>query len=448
MFVQIDKDELSKEITKKAWYLTNNIVWTVIFIFPLFSILDFIYLPTLWVQFFIARIIVVMAIYMLYNLFQRNNYNYRILLHIAFIAVSVICSILCTLVTIAQLNIYFLTYAAIILFFNVQVFWEPLNSVVQAIVSLILLGIFFGALNEYSLDIFVTNGGQFFIIISVISCLIPNARYKVLEREARSQILIEKSNDQLKNQYRDITQKNNIIDEQYERLRKMDEQKNSFINIAGHDLKNLIGSIIMSNNMVKEEDYRLSSDQREFVDYIAQSADKMSYMLSKLMDVKEIESPEIKYNLEIFDINTEVNHVVRGLIETAQMKNIQIVDNILKLPLNVRLDKVFTGQVFQNLLSNAIKFSQTNNKIKVITTLQHQKFVFEIIDRGIAIGQDELDSMFNKLKTLNDASKTFESRLGLGLSIAKLMTQDMGGELQYRSDENGNYFRVEFNVIS
>ncbi|RKR80046.1 histidine kinase/DNA gyrase B/HSP90-like ATPase [Mucilaginibacter gracilis] len=448
MFVQINKDELSKEITKKAWYLTNNIIWTIIFIFPLFSILDFIYINTYWVQFFIARIIVVMTVYMLYNLFQRNNYNYRILLHITLFSISIISAILCTLVNIGQLNIYFLTYAAIVLFFNVQVFWEPINSVVQAIVSLILLGLFFSSFNEYSVDIFVSNGGQFFIIIAVISCLIPNARYKVLEREARSQILIEKSNDQLKTQYRDITQKNNIIDEQYERLRKMDEQKNSFINIAGHDLKNLIGSIIVSNNMVMEEDYRLSTDQREYVGYIAQSADKMAYMLSKLMDVKEIDSPEIKYNLEIFDINTEVSHVVRGLIETAQMKNIQIIDNILKLPLNVRLDKVFTGQVFQNLLSNAIKFSQTNNKIKVVTTLQHQKFVFEVIDRGIAIGQEELDSMFNKLRTLNDASNTFESRLGLGLSIAKLMTVDMGGDLYYRSDDNGNYFRVEFNVIS
>lgn len=448
MFIQIDKDELSKETSKKAWYLTNNIIWTIIFIFPLFSILDFIYLNDIWVQFFITRIIVVMGIYMLYNFFQRSNFNYRILLHITLFAVSTVSAVLCTKVNVQQLNIYFLTYAAIILFFNVQVFWEPLNSVVQAIISLIVLGLCFKAFNEYSIDIFVTNGGQFFIIISVISCLIPNARYKVLEREARSQILIEKSNDQLKQQYRDITQKNNIIDEQYDRLRKMDEQKNSFINIAGHDLKNLIGSIIMSNNLLKEEDFRLSPDQREYIDYIGQSADKMQYMLSKLMDVKEIESPEIKYNLEIFDINSEVHHVVRGLIETAQMKNIQIVDNILKLPLNVRLDKVFTGQVFQNLLSNAIKFSQTNNKIKVVTTLQHQKFVFEIIDRGIAIGQEELDAMFNKLRTLNDASKTFESRLGLGLSIAKLMTQDMGGELYYRSDENGNYFRVEFNVIS
>jgi signal transduction histidine kinase len=171
-------------------------------------------------------------------------------------------------------------------------------------------------------------------------------------------------------------------------------------------------------------------------------------MLNKLMDVKEIESPDMKFNMEIFDINVEVMHVFRGLYETALMKNIQLIDNILKLPLNVRLDKVFAGQVFQNLLSNAIKFSQTNNSIKVVTSLQRQRFVFEIIDEGIAIGQQELEMMFNKLKTLNDTSGVTESRLGLGLSIAKLMTQEMGGELSYRSDDSGNYFRVEFYVIN
>ncbi len=448
MFVQLDNEELFKETSKKAWYFTNNIIWTLIAIFPFYSILDFIYLNTVWVQFFIARIIILMIIYMLYTLFQRNKFNYRILLHITFFLVSILSSILCTIVNIQELNIYFLSFAAIVLFFNVQVFWEPLNSVIQTLISFVLLAIFFKNLNDYALDIFVNNGLQFFVIISIISCLVPNARYKVIERDTKSQLLIEKSNEQLKKQYRDITQKNSIIDEQYERLRRIDESKNSFINIAGHDLKNLTGSIVMSNNMIKEEDYRLSADQREFVEYIAQSAEKMQYLLSKLMDVKEIDSPEIKYDLEIFDINTEVHQVVKGLIETAQMKNIQLIDNVLKLPLNVRLDKVFAGQVFQNLLSNAIKFSQTNNVIKIVTTLQHQKFAFEIIDNGIPIGQDELDIMFNKLKTLNDASNTFESRLGLGLSIAKLMTQDMGGSLQYRSDDNGNYFRVEFNVLS
>lgn len=448
MFVQISKEEFSKEITKKAWFQTNNIIWTVIFLYWLFSIVDFIYTPDIWMQFFIVRIIIALVIYILFNYLQANKYNYRILLHAAFFMLSATSALLCTLVHAQDLNIYFLLYSAIILFFNIQVFWEPVNSVIQTLIAILLLAVFFNLFSEYNIDTFINNGGQIFVFIALISCLIPSARYKVIRREVHSQIVIEKSNEQLKAQNRDISEKNDIIDMQYEQLRKLDEQKNSFINIAGHDLKNLIGSIIMSNNMIKEEEDRLSADQKEFTGYISQSAEKMQYMLSKLMDVREIESPEMKFNLEIFDINAEVQHVYRGLIETAQMKNIHLVDNILKLPLNVKLDRVFTGQIFQNLLSNIIKFSQTNNSIKVVTGLQRQRFIFEIIDEGIAIGQEELDMMFNKLKTLNDASGHIESRLGLGLSIARLMTLEMGGDLSYRSDENGNYFRVEFNVIN
>ncbi|WP_374949856.1 sensor histidine kinase [Mucilaginibacter sp.] len=448
MFVQISKEEYQKEISKKAWYQTNNIIWTIIFLYPIFSIVDFIYANSIWLQFLIIRIITVLVILGLYNLFQTRRYNYRTLLHICFFLLSVTSAILCNVVNIQQQNIYYLIYAAILLFFNLQVFWEPINSIVQTLVAILLLAIFYNTLSEYTLDLVVSNGGQFFFIIAFISCLIPNARYKVIAREVRSQILIEKSNDQLKDQNRDINEKNNIIDRQYEQLRKLDDQKNSFINIAGHDLKNLIGQVIMSNNMLKEEDYRLSADQKEYAGYISESAEKMQYMLNKLMDVKEIESPEMKFNMEIFDINQEVSHVFRGLQETAQMKNIHLVDNILKLPLNVKLDRVFAGQVFQNLLSNAIKFSQTNNNIKVVTSLQRQRFVFEIIDEGVAIGQEELDMMFNKLKTLNDASGSMESRLGLGLSIAKLMTKELGGDIVYRSDDNGNYFRVEFYVIN
>ncbi|MCO5937421.1 HAMP domain-containing histidine kinase [Mucilaginibacter sp. RB4R14] len=448
MFVQISKEEYTKEISKKAWYQTNNIIWTIIFLYPIFSIVDFIYANNIWVQFLIVRIITVLIIYGLYSFFQARRYNYRTLLHIAFFLLSITCAILCNVVNIQQQNTYYLIYATIILFFNLQVFWEPINSIIQTLAALLLLAIFYNLFSEYTLDLVISNGGQVFFIIAFISCLIPNARYKVIARDVRSQLLIEKSNEQLKEQNQNINEKNNIIDRQYEQLRKLDDQKNSFINIAGHDLKNLIGSIMMSNNMLKEEDYRLSSDQKDYTSYIGESAEKMQYMLNKLMDVKEIESPEMKFNLEIFDINAEVNHVFKGLQETAQMKNIHLTDNILKLPLNVKLDKVFVGQIFQNLLSNAIKFSQTNNDIKVVSNLQRQKFVFEIIDEGVAIGQEELEMMFNKLKTLNDASGPMESRLGLGLSIAKLMTKELGGELIYRSDDNGNYFRVEFYVIN
>lgn len=448
MFVKITKEEYTKQLSKKAWYQTNNIIWIVIFVYPLFSIIDFIFANNIWVQFFLIRIITDLIILALYSLFQRKDYNYRILLHITFFLISVISALLCNLVDLQQLNIYYLIFGTLILFFNLQVFWEPINSIIQVLFALLILAVFFYLFSPYPLELVTSNGGHFFFIIALISCLIPGARYKIIERDIRSQILIEKSNEQLKDQNRDINEKNNIIDTQYEQLLKLDNQKNSFINIAGHDLKNLVGSVIMSNNMFREEDYRLSADQLELTGYISEASEKMQYLLNKLMDVKEIESPEMKFNLEIFDINTEVSQVFRGLSENAQMKNIHLVDHILKQPLNVNLDKVFVSQVFQNLLSNAIKLSQTNNSIQVVTSLQRQKFVFEIIDEGNPIGQDELDMMFNKLKTLSEATTSIQSRLGLGLSIARLITLEMGGELLYSSDNNGNYFRIEFNVIN
>jgi len=448
MFVQITKEEFVKEVSKKAWYQTNNIIWTIIFIYPLFSIVDYIFANVFWVQFLIIRVITDLVILAFYSLFSRKNYDFRILLHISLFLLSLTSALLCNIVDIQQLNIYYLMFSAIFLFFNLQVFWEPFNSVVQTFIAFVLLAIFFKLFSQYSLDLVISNGGQFFFIIALISCLVPGARYKIIERDVRSQLLIGKSNEQLKEQYRDINEKNTIIDTQYEQLRKLDNQKNSFINIAGHDLKNLIGSIIMSNNMLKDEEYRLSPDQLELIGYISEASEKMQYLLNKLMDVKEIEADEMKFNLEIFDINTEVTNVFKGLVETAQMKNIHLVDNISKSPIVVNLDRVFAGQVFQNLLSNAIKFSQTNNNIRVETSLQRQKFVFEIIDEGSPIGLYELDTMFNKLKTLSEASGHVENRLGLGLSIAKLMTQEMGGELSYRSNDNGNYFRVEFQAIN
>jgi signal transduction histidine kinase len=448
MFVQLTKEELNKEISKKAWYQTNNIIWMILFVYPLFSIVDFIFANNVWLQFFIVRIITDLVILGLYSFFQRKNHNFRLLLHISLFLISATSALLCNIVDIGQLNVYYLLFGAIFLFFNLQVFWEPINSVLQAMLALVLLGIFFILYSQYTLDLVIQNGGQFFFIIALISCFVPGARYKIIERDVRSQLLIGKSNEQLKEQNRDIAEKNNIIDTQYEELRKLDNHKNNFINIAGHDLKNLAGSIIMSNNMIKEEGYRLSADQTEFVGYISESATKMQYLLNKLMDVKEIESPEMRFKLEVFDINAEVQHILKGLTETAQMKNIHLINEIQNSPINVNLDRVFAGQVFQNLLSNAIKFSQTNNNIKVVTGLQRQKFVFEIIDEGIPIGQRELDEMFNKLNALSEASEHIESRVGLGLSIAKLMTQEMGGELSYRSDDHGNYFRVEFYVIN
>src|ERR1700744_3642508 len=152
MFVQLTKEELNREISKKAWYQTNNIIWMILFVYPLFSIVDFIFANGIWLQFFIVRIITDLVILALYSIFQRKNYAYRILLHISLFIISVTCALLCNIVDIQVLNIYYLLFGAIFLFFNLQVFWEPFNSIVEALIALLLLAIFFRLFSAYSLD--------------------------------------------------------------------------------------------------------------------------------------------------------------------------------------------------------------------------------------------------------------------------------------------------------
>src|SRR5882757_4585564 len=179
MFVQLTKEELLKEISRKAWYQTNNIIWMILFIYPLFSIVDFIFANNIWLQFFIVRIITDLVILALYSLFQRKNFNYRLLLHISLLLISITSALLCNIVDIQQLNVYYLLYGAVFLFFNLQVFWEPINSVLEALIALVLLAIFFNLFSPYTLDTVISNGGSLFFIIALISCLVPGARYKV-----------------------------------------------------------------------------------------------------------------------------------------------------------------------------------------------------------------------------------------------------------------------------
>ena len=125
MFVQITKEEFVKEVSKKAWYQTNNIIWTIIFIYPLFFVIDYIFANIYWVQFLIVRIITDLIILGLYGLFSRKKYDFRLLLHISLFLLSVTSAVLCNIVDLQQLNVYYLMFSAIFLFFNLLVFWEP-----------------------------------------------------------------------------------------------------------------------------------------------------------------------------------------------------------------------------------------------------------------------------------------------------------------------------------
>jgi CheY-like chemotaxis protein len=113
------------------------------------------------------------------------------------------------------------------------------------------------------------------------------------------------------------------------------------------------------------------------------------------------------------------------------------------LPLAVRADKKCVGQVLINILGNAVKFTDRG---VVTLRLQYRRemAVFEIIDSGVGINADDLTRIFLPFERGANVPGGSESGTGLGLTIAKMLTDVMGGTLTVTSETGrGSTFRVQ-----
>jgi signal transduction histidine kinase len=439
--------ELAREINRRAWYATNIVVWGILFVYPLFSILDYAFAESLWQVLLLVRLGSVVVFYLLYRTSQRRGWNYRVPLHGILALVSLTHALLINLVDYEAITGYVVTLAGIFLIFNAVVFWEAANSFLHvALVTLLFLLLYYASDQRYPLSVYVESGGQLFLIVTLFSSYIPHARFAVLQNEVLFRLTTQRTNLQLQGLNEEISEKNKVISEANQELQRLNEQKNHFIYIAGHDLKNLTANILTSASELKREARTLSLDQRDFVEFIDEAGRRIQYLLSRLLDVREAEKTALTFNYEVFDANRELDRVIYGLQEAASQKHIFLNENLAPYPISVKLDRVFTVQVFQNLVNNAIRFSQSHNALTLQTRQENSLFVFELTDPGRAIGPARLDELFQKLDVLsqNTVQET-EDRVGLGLSIALRLTEAMQGRLTYRSDESvGNYYRLEF----
>lgn len=128
--------------------------------------------------------------------------------------------------------------------------------------------------------------------------------------------------------------------------------------------------------------------------------------------------------------------------------NIEIIPPSLKL----HLDESILIQILNNIVDNAIKFTKTGGvKIVVEELLENSKTyaVIKIIDTGIGISKENLGSIFKEFKQESEGISRSHEGTGLGLTLAKKMTELMGGEIRVESKKNkGSIFSLKFPAIS
>lgn len=228
-------------------------------------------------------------------------------------------------------------------------------------------------------------------------------------------------------------------------LKELNDEKNEFMAIAVHDLKNPLQNILSTARIMKRSDDLPKEELDEFTSNIVSQTDRMFNIIKKLLDHNAIDQGELKINESEFDVNAICTELVDNFREEAERKFLNI--QLEKFPgeLSIRSDKVIFYEILQNLLSNAIKFSPQHKNIYIKTFSENENIRIEVIDEGPGFSDKDKSKMFNKFARLSAKPTGNEHSTGLGLSIVKKLCELAGARLKLDSAENqGAKFTVIF----
>jgi len=243
----------------------------------------------------------------------------------------------------------------------------------------------------------------------------------------------------------ELREKNGALTEANETLNALNLEKNEFMGIAAHDLKNPLGAIRGFAEMLEEDATDMPTD--EVVDTafkIKKSANLMFDLVSNLLDVNRIEQGKMDLTLKPCDLWEIVRQAGEGYRQRAQAKQIQLHFDERERPPLVMADSVQLVQIMDNLVSNAVKYSPSDKNIYLRVYQMDGRIRAEVKDEGPGITPEDQKRLFGKFARLTARPTAGEHSTGLGLAIVKRLVESMEGKVWCESEPGkGASFLVE-----
>ncbi len=219
-------------------------------------------------------------------------------------------------------------------------------------------------------------------------------------------------------------------------LKELNDEKNEFMAIAVHDLKNPLQNILSTARILKRSSELPKSEMDEFTGNIINQTDRMFNIIKKLLDHNAIDQGELKLKISTFDVNLLAGEIISNFKEESERKKLNLVLHQAPEEVNINTDKVILYEILQNLVSNAIKFSPENKNITVSVFADEKNIKVEVSDEGPGFSDEDKRKMFSKFARLSAKPTGDEHSTGLGLSIVKKLCELIGATLKLDSKQN------------
>ncbi|MHB8651791.1 MAG: sensor histidine kinase [Minisyncoccota bacterium] len=238
-------------------------------------------------------------------------------------------------------------------------------------------------------------------------------------------------------------------------LEELDTEKSSLVSIASHHLRDPLTVIKGYASMLLEGSFgELSVALREALERILQSSQRLIKIVDDFLDVARIESGEMLYANEVFDLRTLVMDLVRELSALAVRAGLTLTVSVDPLHRHIPIagDEGKIRQVISNLIDNAIKYNISGGTIAVtLGVIRKNSKTFAqllVTDTGIGLARVDFDHLFKKFGRAQGVSKIYTEGSGLGLYLAREILKRHRGRIWAESAGagKGTVFYVEIPI--
>jgi len=229
------------------------------------------------------------------------------------------------------------------------------------------------------------------------------------------------------------------------REKAVEEAQREFITHIAHELKTPLTSIKSYSEMLMDGDIDDAEMKKEFYNTINAEADRLTALIQNTLSISRIEMGGLGLNKGLVKTDWLAEDSLAA-IETAAQKKHHILERKFPevFPTLVG-DKELLRVAIINFLSNAVKYTPEDGKITFSLIDLNDTVVFEIIDTGLGISDDDLPHIFDRSFRSLDPQVRDQSGSGLGLAIASEIIQLHGGEVEVESQPGeGTHFLIRF----
>ncbi|MDR2689550.1 MAG: response regulator [Azoarcus sp.] len=280
-----------------------------------------------------------------------------------------------------------------------------------------------------------------FIVLMLLSGI--GAWWMVLTHKSR-QVAQEESERQTRLLMQEI-ESHHRTDEALQNARRVAEQANQaksrYVTSISHELRTPLNSIL-GYAQILDDDETMPTHRRGAVSVIKKSGEHLLALIEDSLDIARIESGKFALDIRPLAFPAFIRELVSMFEVQARNKGLNFQFELDgKLPEVVRADPKRLRQILINILGNAVKFTP-GGAVRLRLTYRREMALFEIVDSGAGIAPEDIERIFEPFaqgRGMRDAV----SGTGLGLTISRMLTDLMGGELSVDSQSGvGSVFRV------